>query len=150
MLYTSWSRELVDFAGQHLVSFAPSGVEIIRHDFLTLLGAICRYDIPRRTQEQAMIALGEAIEVARIGRSVLGPWAVQTGALYAEIRAVMLGMAFDDAFSVNYQRGPETTHRFKLPLSTSGRERCGSAGRRVAPGSYGTPGPTKGTREHIP
>ena len=105
VLYTSWSRELVDFAGQHLVSFAPSGVEVIRHDFLTLLGAICRHDIPRRTQEQSMVALEEAIGLARIGRPVLGPWSGQTDALYAEIRAVLLGMAVDDSYTVTTSEG---------------------------------------------
>lgn len=105
VLYTSWSRELVDFAGQHLVSFAPSGAEVIRHDFLTLLGAICRYDIPRRTQEQCLVTLEDAIRMARIGRPILGPWADQIDALYAEIRAVLLGMAVDDAVSATTSEG---------------------------------------------
>ena len=97
VLYTSWSRDLVEFAREHLSSFAPSGVEVVHHDFLSLLGAICRYDIPRLTQEQSMAALTDAIGLARIGRSTLGPWADRTDALYAEISAVLFGMAVEDA-----------------------------------------------------
>ena len=105
VLYTSWSRELVEFAGQHLATFAPSGIEVISHDFVTLLGAICSYDIPRLSQEQSMAALNEAIGLARIGRSTLGPWSGRIEALYAEIRAVLLGTAVEDAITATTSDG---------------------------------------------
>ena len=97
VLYTSWSRELVQFAGEHLATFAPTGLEVIHHDFLTFLGAICGHDIPRLTQEGSMSALAHAIGQARMGRTTLGPWAGRMDALHAEMRAVLFGMALEDS-----------------------------------------------------
>ena len=105
VLYASWSRELVRFAGEHLASFAPSGVEVIHHDFLTLLGVICGYDIPRLTQERSMSALAEAIGRARMGRATIGPWADRVDALYAEMRAVLFGMAVEESKSTTTAEG---------------------------------------------
>ena len=105
VLYASWSRELVRFAGEHLAAFAPSGVEVIHHDFLTLLGTICGYDIPRLTQERSTSALADAIGQARIGRATLGPWADRVDALYAEMRAVLFGMAVEDSRATTTAEG---------------------------------------------
>ena len=105
VLYTSWSRELVLVAGEQLSSFAPSGVEFVHHDFPTLLGTICGFDIPRLTQERSMSALADAIGQARMGRSTIGPWADRVDALHAEMRAVLFGMAVEDSRATTTAEG---------------------------------------------
>ncbi len=105
ILYTTWSRELVVLASAYFDTFGPSNNRVSLYDFRTLLGMLCRRDIPRLTQGQQTRALSEAIVNARIQRSVLGPWADRTEQLYAEIRAVLLGMAANTHTVVRPQEG---------------------------------------------
>jgi hypothetical protein len=91
VLYLTWSRELTRDAGEHLRTFAAADVRVETRDFASFLGEICRYDIERKTLDESLAAFNAAAR--RIGRDVLGPWAGREEALYAEIRAHLLGSA---------------------------------------------------------
>ena len=93
VLYISWSRKLTGLASERFKGFAPSDVKVEAYDFVTLLGEICRYDIARRTYSQSRIAFASAFDQTRLSRNDLGPWAGREDALYAELRAILLGRA---------------------------------------------------------
>ncbi len=94
VLYLTWSQELARVAEERFASFAPAGVEVNARDFATLVGEIRGQDVPRRT------LLGNqsrfAAEIDRLGHASLGPWKSRVNALYAEIRAHLLGRATPD------------------------------------------------------
>ena len=52
-----------------------------------------------------MSALADAIGQARMGRSTIGPWADRMDALYAEMRAILFGMAEEDAIATTTAEG---------------------------------------------
>ena len=92
-LYVSWSRDLVNTSQERFRAFAPRGVEIVPHDFATLLGSICGYDVERLTYDQGFARFRGALSALHAGRDQFGPWADREGHLYAELRAVMMGRA---------------------------------------------------------
>ena len=96
VLYVSWSRELTNLAAERLSTFAPSGISVTTRDFLTLLGEICGYDVERVPHEQSRAAFGQALARTRSRPADLGVWASREDALYAEVRAVLLGRAVPD------------------------------------------------------
>ncbi len=96
VLYISWSRGLAGLASERFKGFAPADVKVEAYDFVTFLGAICRYDISRRTYSQSRIAFASAFDATRLSRNDLGPWAGREDALYAELRAILLGRAVPD------------------------------------------------------
>ena len=93
VLYVSWSRELVNTSQEHFRAFAPSGVEVVPYDFVTLLGSICGYDARRLTYDQSLDRFRKILGTIRVGRDTFGPWADRESHLFAELRAVMLGKA---------------------------------------------------------
>ena len=96
VLYVSWSRELTSLAAERLTTFAPSGVSVTTRDFLTLLGELCGYDVERVGYEQSRAAFAQALAKTRSRPADLGAWASREDALYAEMRAVLLGRAVPD------------------------------------------------------
>ena len=105
ILYTTWSRELAQLASAYFDTFGPASNRVSLYDVRTLLGMLCRRDIPRLTQGQQVRALSDAIADARIQRGTLGPWSGRMEELYAEIRAVLLGMAVNAESTVRTQEG---------------------------------------------
>lgn len=93
VLYVSWSRELTRLAKERFDVFAPGGVDVVDRDFVTLLGEICGDDVTRLTYAQSRAAFAEALAQTRLGRADLGPWSDREDALYAELRAILLGRA---------------------------------------------------------
>lgn len=99
LLYLTWSRELCRLAEEHLKAFAPSDVQVVLRDFLTFLGEICKKDIKRQTLNESLAIFQTAIK--HLGPDVLGVWKGREKALYAEIRAFLIGRAipFEDFIS---------------------------------------------------
>lgn len=90
VLYATWSQKLVDEAEQHFRAFAPTGTRIHAYDFVKLLGQICRQDIKRQPLRVAREEFEKLLPEDRTGK-LYGPWANRTGALFAEIRAHLVG-----------------------------------------------------------
>ena len=111
VLYVSWSRELTGLAAERLSTFAPSGVSVTTRDFLTLLGEICGYDVERVSYEQSRAAFGQALDRTRSRPADLGVWASREDALYAEVRAVLLGRAIPDGPGCTYMGNPTDERR---------------------------------------
>jgi len=91
VLYLTWSRDLTRYAREHFSAFAPSTVHIDARDFLSFLGEICRSDIQRRTLHESQSIFLTAI--SRLAPNILGPWANRKPALFAELRAFLIGHA---------------------------------------------------------
>ena len=106
VLYVSWSRELTGLAAERLSTFAPSGVSVTTRDFLTLLGEICGYDVERVAYERSRATFGQALVRTRSRPADLGVWAAREDALYAEVRAVLLGRAVPDGPGSRYIDSP--------------------------------------------
>ena len=111
VLYVSWSRELTGLAAERLSTFAPSGVSVTTRDFLTLLGEICGHDVQRVSHEQSRTAFGRALARTRSRPTDLGVWASREDALYAEVRAVLLGRAIPDGPGCTYIGSPTAEGR---------------------------------------
>lgn len=90
VLYVTWSQKLVDEAEQHFRAFAPTGTRIHTFDFAKLLGLICRQDIRRQPLHVAREEFEKLLPEDRTGK-LYGPWANRSGALFAEIRAHLVG-----------------------------------------------------------
>jgi hypothetical protein len=90
VLYATWSQKLVDEAEKHFRAFAPTGTRIHTFDFAKLLGHICRQDIRRQPLQVAREEFEKLLPEDRTGK-LYGPWANRTGALFAEIRAHLVG-----------------------------------------------------------
>ena len=91
VLYLTWSRDLTRYAREHFSAFAPSDVHIDARDFLSFLGEICRIDIKRLTLHESQSVFLQAI--SRLQPNVLGPWTGREPALFAELRAFLIGRA---------------------------------------------------------
>lgn len=91
VLYLTWSRELTRSAQERFQAFAPADVEVEARDFVSFVGEICHVDIERKTLAASEAAFLEAI--SRLKPNVLGPWLSRKKALYAEIRAFLIGRA---------------------------------------------------------
>lgn len=94
VLYLTWSRDLTRFAREHFTAFAPEGVHVDARDFLSFLGEICRADVRRQTLHESQTAFLRLIK--RLMASVIGPWAGRESALFAEVRAFLIGRAIPD------------------------------------------------------
>ena len=116
VLYVSWSRELTSLAAERLSTFAPSSVSVTTRDFLTLLGEVCDHDVERVSYERSRAAFGHALARTRSRPADLGVWATREDALYAEVRAVLLGRAIPDDPGCAYIDNP--TGEGRLPRLT--------------------------------
>ena len=97
VLYVSWSRELTNLAAERLSTFAPSNVSVTTRDFLTLLGEGLRLRCGARflRAEPRSVHAGTRKNPQPTDR----PWSLGDlgqDALYAEVRAVLLGRAIPD------------------------------------------------------
>jgi len=91
VLYLTWSRELTRFAKERLDAFAAKDVRVEARDFTTFLGEVCHTDIKRQKLTESLAAFNQAF--SRVGQGTRGPWAGRENALFAEIRAILLGCA---------------------------------------------------------
>ena len=101
ILYLTWSRELASKTGEFFRTFAPSDVEITPQYFTQFLGALRGTDAARNSSSESYLRFAKAI--GRLTDGVLGPWACRPRALYAEIRAHILGRAIPEAETCVYQ-----------------------------------------------
>ena len=95
ILYLTWSRELVSTVDEFFRAFAPRDVEITPQYFTQFIGEIRGADVTRLSLAESYRLFEKAI--GRLPNGVLGPWAGRPRALYAEIRAYILGRAIPDA-----------------------------------------------------
>ena len=91
MLYLTWSRELTDHAREHFVAFAPRDVYVKAYDFATFLGEICGTDIDRQAVADSRATFNAAVADTQLGATELGVWRGREDALFAEVRAELLG-----------------------------------------------------------
>lgn len=91
VLYLTWSRELTDYAIEHFKAFAPVNVKVEGRDFDTFLGEVCKEDIKRAFLLESQERFRDSVK--RLGPHLMGPWADRPNALFAEIRAYLLGRA---------------------------------------------------------
>ncbi len=89
ILYLTWSRELTALAEERLRCFAPKDVRVITRDFVTFLGDLSGRDIDRQTLSDALEAFLQAVKP--LGH--LGLWEKNRDALFAEVRAHLIGRA---------------------------------------------------------
>ncbi|MEY2731793.1 MAG: hypothetical protein RLZZ588_518, partial [Chloroflexota bacterium] len=92
VLYLTWSRELATTAREHLSAFAPQGVEFDVRDYLSLLGEICNRDVRRQSLAESQRMFLDNLLGKRSPRE-LGAWHNRHEALFAEMRAYLLGRA---------------------------------------------------------
>jgi len=104
VLYLTWSRELTRYAHEHFVAFAPSDVHVETRDFLSFIGEICCTDIKRLTLRESLDTFLQTI--SKLQPNVLGPWTGRKSALFAEIRAFLVGRA------VPGEEGCDSTYEF--------------------------------------
>ncbi len=101
VLYLSWSRELVSVARQRFAVFAPVGVGVETLDHVTLLGELTGSDPVRirlpESRRRFFRALGPAFD--------LGGWQGHEAALFAEVRAMLVGRAVPGAEGVEVRDG---------------------------------------------
>lgn len=90
VLYATWSRQLTEQAEQHFKAFAPADSHILARDFTSLIGQICGRDIARRTLHDARADFTAALPHGSRS-SLLGPWQDRKAALFAEVRAHLVG-----------------------------------------------------------
>ena len=93
VLYLTWSRELTEQARERFSAFAPRDVEVRTQDFLSFLGEVCGRDVVRQSADVSRRRFSNALALARIGAARLGPWRGRDEALFAEVRAAMVGAA---------------------------------------------------------
>ena len=91
VLYLTWSRGLAQCADERFRSFAPTSVQVDVRDFVTFLGVIRGADVPRTTLSASRATFRQA--VSKLQPHLLGPWAGRESALFAEVRAYLLGRA---------------------------------------------------------
>ena len=90
VLYVTWSRKLVAEAEKHFQAFAPTGTQILALDFPQFLGKICGQDLSRKSLQATREIFEEALPKNRPNK-FYGPWVNKTDALFAEIRAHLVG-----------------------------------------------------------
>ena len=91
VLYLTWSRSLTEIAEKHFKAFAPLDLRVDARDFLGFLGEICQRDVERQSLKESQSKFHTLIGELR--PDTLGVWANRPDALYAEVRAYLLGFA---------------------------------------------------------
>lgn len=91
VLYLTWSRELTDYADEHFRAFAPQDVDVDAYDFATFLGEVCGTDVERRSVAASRVMFREAVDKTALGPADLGAWRNREDALFAEVRAELIG-----------------------------------------------------------
>jgi hypothetical protein len=91
VLYITWSRELTRQAEERFKSFAPQDVEVETLDFATFLNEVTGETLARLPLRESRRLFNESISA--LSSECLGAWATRKQALFAEIRAVLLGRA---------------------------------------------------------
>ena len=91
VLYLTWSRELTENAREHLAAFAPRDVRLQAQDFTTFLGELCAEDVHRLSPEDSRSRFRAAVAQTKLGPADLGVWRDREDALFAEVRAALLG-----------------------------------------------------------
>jgi len=93
VLYLTWSRRLTEHAEEWFESNTSKEVEVVARHFTSFLGEIRGSDVPTQLLEESHLKFEAVLKSASLGAKDLGPWSKYKDALYAEIRAVLLGRA---------------------------------------------------------
>ncbi len=94
VLYLTWSRHLADLAGEHFATFAPADTRVETWTMADLLAAIVDPPVAGSFESRRAQFLADA---ARLAPGTLGPWSDDLDALFAEIRAHLVGPALPSA-----------------------------------------------------
>jgi len=89
VLYLTWSRRLAEAANEHFATFAPTGTKIVTRDFRGFVSEILGRDLPHMDMVRTLRSFKKMLS-GLPGRE-LGAWRNCPLALFAEIRAVILG-----------------------------------------------------------
>lgn len=94
VLFLTWSTELARQARERFDTFFFSNVQVDARNFSATLNEIGRANF-RKPLDKESFAQFDA-EIARLSPRLLGPWTRRRYALYAEIRAMLLGRAIPE------------------------------------------------------
>ena len=94
VLFLTWSTELARQARERFDTFFFSNVQVDARNFSATLNEIGRVNF-RKPLDKESFAQFDA-EIARLSPRQLGPWTRRRYALYAEIRAMLLGRAIPE------------------------------------------------------
>ena len=103
VLYVTWSGTLAEEAAAHFESFAAPTVRTTCIDFATLLAWITGEAVTQQPLERSQLAFENAVKLAKPRKR--GEWEHVDGALYAEVRAVLLGGAWTESHGAVRQDG---------------------------------------------
>ena len=92
VLYVTWSGTLAEEAAAHFESFSAPSVRTTCIDFATLLAWITEETVAQQALQTSEAAFERAVKLAKPRKR--GEWEHIEGALYAEVRAVLLGSAW--------------------------------------------------------
>ena len=93
-LYLTWSSTLTESTQERFETFAPPDAIVETRDFRTFLGAVSGTDVNRLSVKESYLGFAKAIDYRF--RDLMGPWAGREEALYAEMRAFLLGYAIPE------------------------------------------------------
>ncbi len=93
VLFSTLSRELTSVASEYIDLMAPVDTDVLAYDYLSLLSLLCRKDISRPSPSVAIQNFRRTLDLLRLRHDQIGPWKGNEEALYAEIRAILLGRA---------------------------------------------------------
>ena len=91
VLYVTWSARLAATARTHFDSFSAADTTVRCIDFAGLVGELTGSDVELRTERECRDAFDAAL--ARTAWAPAGDWQRYPGALYAEVRAKLVGDA---------------------------------------------------------
>lgn len=116
VLYVTWSEALARQAGAHFRSFGADDMVIEATGYTDLLRTLSAEEIPDASADNGRRGFLRAIE--RFGTDVLGPWEGHREALYAEIRAHLLGSSWPRSRNDDWENIERDTETYRT-------RRCG-------------------------
>lgn len=103
VLYLTWSVGLVRAARERFESFAPAGVSVEVCDFLSFLSQLGVPAVARQPLAESREIFLDALR--RLAPRELGEWGQRREALFAEVRAFLLGRATGDLADLRLECG---------------------------------------------
>lgn len=94
VLYLTWSSTLTESTQERFETFAPHDTIVEARDFRTFLGVVSGTDVNRLSVKESYSRFTKVIDYRF--RDLMGPWAGREEALYAEMRAFLLGYAIPE------------------------------------------------------
>ncbi|MBM3496540.1 MAG: hypothetical protein FJX72_19815, partial [Armatimonadetes bacterium] len=104
VLYLTWSDQLRTLSAERFEAYAPANTDVRAKTFYDLLGEIAGRDVEVRPHAALVADFGAAIH--KITDKDLGPWKGRTEAMFAEMRAHLVGAATGAATSAPHTKDP--------------------------------------------